>query len=149
MFTGRAPRAEYWWYRLGVGITGLCIGFVDVLVLHGPIYGNYGVLGIALLTATALPSIGLLIRRLHDIDRTGWWALGSLPMYGLMIAGRSPFEAGTVLKTLPTGVNIAVALSWIISSLAILIFVLTPGTEGANRYGPDPYGPDALEEVFA
>jgi uncharacterized membrane protein YhaH (DUF805 family) len=31
----------------------------------------------------------------------------------------------------------------------MLVFMVTPGTDGPNRYGADPYGPGELEEVFA
>jgi uncharacterized membrane protein YhaH (DUF805 family) len=33
--------------------------------------------------------------------------------------------------------------------ITFLVFMVLPGTEGSNRYGPDPYGPNELEEVFA
>jgi uncharacterized membrane protein YhaH (DUF805 family) len=148
-FSGRAPRAEYWWYRLGIGVLGFILAMLDLLVLHGPIYGNRGILGIALGLACALPSIALLVRRLHDIDRSGWWAVVQIPMYSLAVAGKSPLQAGTLLKTLPTGLNILAALTWAVAAILLFVFVLTPGTEGPNRYGPDPYGSSELEEVFA
>lgn len=149
MFSGRAPRAEYWWYRLTVGVVGVVIGVVDVLVLHGRIYGHFGALGMAFAAVCALPSIAVLVRRLHDVDRSGWWATIQIPSYSLAIAGKSPFDAVPLWKTLPTGVSIAAVLMLIVAVFVLLIFLVMPGSEGPNRFGPDPYGPDQLEEVFA
>lgn len=149
VFSGRAPRAEYWWYRLAVGIVGLLFGFLDVLVLNGRIYGNFGLLGLAFAVVCTLPGIAVLVRRLHDVDRSGWWAIMQMPWYGLALAGKSPFDAAALLKELPTGVAIVAALIGVVGGFVLLIFVVTPGTEGSNRYGPDPYGPNQLKEVFA
>jgi Protein of unknown function (DUF805) len=55
---------------------------------------------------TLLPGIAVSIRRLHDLDRTGWWILLALiPLIG-----------------------------WII----LLIWYISKGTDGPNRFGPDP-----------
>lgn len=36
--------------------------------------------------ALLLPSIAVVIRRLHDIDRTGWWILlGFVPIVGTIV----------------------------------------------------------------
>jgi uncharacterized membrane protein YhaH (DUF805 family) len=34
-------------------------------------------------------------------------------------------------------------------AIAVFIFTVLPGTKGPNRFGPDPYDPSNLEEVFA
>ena len=36
-----------------------------------------------------------------------------------------------------------------IMAIAVFIFTVLPGTKGPNRFGPDPYDPSNLEEVFA
>jgi uncharacterized membrane protein YhaH (DUF805 family) len=150
VFTGRAPRAEYWWYVLATGVAGFCLGLADVLLLHGPIYGNYGVLGLTFVAAVQIPGLAVLVRRLRDSERNGWWALLKIPGYGLILAGGSPFQLIARLEELfPTPILIMLLVAWICGSIALLLFVIYPGTEGTNRYGPDPYGPDALEEVFA
>ena len=38
-------------------------------------FGGWGVLGLLLDLATLIPSFALGARRLHDINRTGWWQL--------------------------------------------------------------------------
>jgi uncharacterized membrane protein YhaH (DUF805 family) len=151
-FSGRAPRAEYWWYRLGAGIVGFLLGVFDFLVLHGPVYGNYGILGLLFVIVCAVPGIAVLVRRLHDTGRSGWWASIGLPTYALLIVGRSPFSAGALVDGASTPVLVVfglLLLMWIVAAIGVFIFVVTAGDVGSNQYGPDPYGASELEEVFA
>lgn len=66
-FSGRARRAEYWWYLLFVIIASV------VLVLIDGAIGTAGVLTIVFSVCIMLPSISVTVRRLHDVDRSGWW----------------------------------------------------------------------------
>jgi uncharacterized membrane protein YhaH (DUF805 family) len=148
-FEGRSPRAEYWWYALAAGITGFTLGFVDAGVLHARVFGNYGPLGLIFTVACIVPGIAVLVRRLHDTERSGWWALVRIPSYGFFLAGGSPTGVAAMSKALPTRIIVIAAIAWIVCAFAVLIFAVSEGTPGWNRYGPDPYGPDELEEVFA
>jgi uncharacterized membrane protein YhaH (DUF805 family) len=148
-FSGRAPRAEYWWYVLAVGVTGLVLGLIDVLVLRRLIYGNYGPLGLVFTLGILVPGLAVLVRRLHDIDRSGWWALVKAPSYGLILWKGSPFAAMAVLKGLGTPLAVILVLAWLGAAFTVFLFTITEGTGDSNRFGPDPYGPDQLEEVFA
>lgn len=74
VFTGRAQRAEFWWFVLFNFIIGLLLGWVSETL--SSLYG----------LAVLLPAIGVGIRRLHDIGRTGWWMLlHFLPIIGTII----------------------------------------------------------------
>jgi len=71
---GRASRSEYWWFVLFVFI----VDFVAHLISP------------KLYTLAALiflcPSITVMVRRLHDSDMSGWWALLCLiPLVNLII----------------------------------------------------------------
>ena len=72
-FKGRARRKEFWFFQLFCFLFG--IGLLAVLFLVGmkpeAAEGVLNVLGIALL----LPSLAVMVRRLHDTDRSGWWLL--------------------------------------------------------------------------
>lgn len=148
-FNGRAPRAEYWWYVLSTGIVGLLLGVVDAAFLSGHMYGKYGPLGLSFTIACVVPGLAVLIRRLHDTDRSGWWALVRIPSYAFILSGSSPTAFAAELKAVPITALIILVIAWIGVSFTVFLFVINAGTEGANRYGPDPYGPDQLEEVFA
>jgi len=88
-FTGRASRAEFWWWILAVIILMVVLGLVDGAIV-APLLGfdafaeNAGQpLSLLVSLVLLLPAIAVSIRRLHDIDRTGWWLLlGLVPVIG-------------------------------------------------------------------
>jgi uncharacterized membrane protein YhaH (DUF805 family) len=107
-FTGRARRAEYWWFILFYCLLIGALSVADLMMLSARTGGSV-LSGLASL-ALFLPSLAVAVRRLHDTDRTGWWVLiGLVPLIG-----------------------------WII----YLVFMCQRGTEGPNRFGADPLGPD-------
>lgn len=72
VWKGRAARSEYWWFVLFAFAASIVLGVVDAAFLGvGP--GGTGILGGVFSLATFLPSLSVLVRRLHDTDRTGWW----------------------------------------------------------------------------
>lgn len=80
-FSGRARRAEYWWFTLFVWIVSLVLGFID-----GSLSGDVGILSGIWSLATLLPILAAGSRRLHDIDRTAWWLLIMLlPLIGAIV----------------------------------------------------------------
>ena len=75
-FAGRAPRSEYWYWTLFCALLGLVVGFVFgflAIILHDR--ALYHVATAAMELAILLPSLTVGIRRLHDINRSGWWLL--------------------------------------------------------------------------
>ena len=85
-FTGRAPRAEYWWFYLLSIIT-----VIITMIIDGMIGSNFGGTGYGIVTAIAglglvLPSIAAGVRRLHDTDHSGWWMLiAFIPLIGVIV----------------------------------------------------------------
>ncbi len=73
-FKGRASRAEYWWWALFTVILSVLLSSIDES------FGNLGSL------VTLLPSIAVAIRRMHDVDRAGWFIL--VPIYNLVLGLR-------------------------------------------------------------
>ena len=80
-FSGRAGRGELWWWVLALLIVSIVVEALDRgLGFHGG-----GPLSFVLGLAVLLPNIAVGVRRLHDIDRTGWWLLiGLIPIVGLI-----------------------------------------------------------------
>ncbi|MFZ0323403.1 MAG: DUF805 domain-containing protein [Actinomycetes bacterium] len=81
-FSGRATRSEYWWWWL---FTALVFGATVVLILLGSSSDGVsaiGVFGWVLYAVAAIglivPSLAVLVRRLHDTGRSGWWYFISL-----------------------------------------------------------------------
>jgi uncharacterized membrane protein YhaH (DUF805 family) len=117
--------------------------------LHERVYGHSGPLGLVFTAVCIVPGLAVLIRRLHDIGRSGWWAAERIVSYAIILAGGSVAEFMTQLKSLPAALRIIAGVLYIGLAFTVLIFTVQPGTEGPNRFGSDPYGPDELEEVFA
>src|SRR4051794_40906549 len=79
-FSGRAPRAEYWWYALALIVAGIVLGIIEGMVgLKGMVFGIYGPFTLLIWLGTIVPSLAVGIRRLHDTDRSGWWMLLVVP----------------------------------------------------------------------
>lgn len=91
-FNGRAPRSEYWWFVLAYVIAYIVIAIV------GGILGRVGAfLPLLLALALIVPSIAVSVRRLHDIDKSGWWVLIALvPLVGGLILLYFTVQRGTV-----------------------------------------------------
>ncbi len=91
-FDGRACRKEYWMFILFNLVIGLIGGFV--MVVLGVILGMTEAQGDVLLNVFTtlyslvimLPALAVLVRRLHDTNRSGWCCFISLiPLVGPII----------------------------------------------------------------
>jgi uncharacterized membrane protein YhaH (DUF805 family) len=145
-FSGRASRAEYWWFYLGTVIVGIVCAGVDAAL------GTKDIIGNAANVALLVPWLSVTVRRLHDIDRTGWWLLAFVASFGLIgllavFVGGAGQPSGSMAGMFTAMIVALVAV--IVVGITMLVFMIQQGTEGSNRYGPDPYGPDNLEQVFA
>lgn len=91
-FEGRASRPAYWWWFLFTWIVSIIAQLLDNMTRIGGIgsesYLNMwvGIISAIVGLALFLPSLGVMIRRLHDTDRSGWWWLiGIIPIIGWII----------------------------------------------------------------
>ena len=83
-FQGRSSRSEYWWWVLFVAILSFCIGIIEGILGFSmtAVQTTSGILSLVLF----LPGLGLSVRRLHDIGKSGWWILlGFIPVVGAII----------------------------------------------------------------
>ncbi|KZK89997.1 Inner membrane protein YhaI [Pseudovibrio sp. Ad5] len=88
-FTGRAPRSEFWWWVLFVLIVMIAAYLIDNFVI-APILGlptgsvqDGAPLSSILNIAFFLPNLAVAVRRLHDINRSGFWLLiAFIPILG-------------------------------------------------------------------
>jgi uncharacterized membrane protein YhaH (DUF805 family) len=110
-FQTRSRRSEYWYFSLFLFLVFIATGLADMLLFNtaasesGPLY-------VISMLATFIPSLAVSVRRLHDIERSGWYLLLCLiPIVGLIILiywmcqpgtsgqnrfGEDPVEAGEV-----------------------------------------------------
>src|SRR3954452_12122441 len=73
-FSGRAPRAEFWWYVLAVVILTIIARIIDN-ILGMTLAGPYGPVYLIVALGLLVPNIAVTVRRLHDTSRSGWWIL--------------------------------------------------------------------------
>ena len=80
-FNGRSRRSEYWWFVL----FNLIIQII-IIILANLITKNLMFLSYIYSLIIFLPGLGLAIRRLHDIGKSGWYILIVLiPIVGVFI----------------------------------------------------------------
>lgn len=101
-FSGRLNRARFWKYTLV-----LYLFIIIVLLFLGLANAKGETLAIFILLLSIL-HLPLSVRRIHDLDKSGWWLLCCLIPY----------------------VNI----------VACIYICFFKGTDGPNRFGPDPLG---------
>jgi len=96
-FSGRASQSEYWsWVlfaALGMIVTWILDAAIFVRVSEKPLLGEfvsgisplYSPINFVFVVALLLPSLAIAVRRLHDVDRTGWWMLLSFTGIGIVL----------------------------------------------------------------
>jgi uncharacterized membrane protein YhaH (DUF805 family) len=147
-FSGRARRAEYWWFYLLTILVALATSLVDA-ALNTAFNNEIGIVGTITSLALLLPSLAVTARRLHDTGRTGWWMLlpvvpliatlvvGSVAVFAAVFsttADDAPLAAVTVLL-------VACVLTTLAASITLLVFLCLDSKPGPNRYGPSPKQP--------
>jgi uncharacterized membrane protein YhaH (DUF805 family) len=107
-FSDRSPRSAYWYWTLFAVLVSIVASFIDALLFSNLQLGadvQLSPLNTLTSLVLLLPGLAVSVRRLHDLDRTGWWLL--------------------ILLT-------------IIGAILLIVWFCMKGTEGGNRYGPDP-----------
>jgi len=67
-FKGRATRAEFWWFCLFTTLLSLVTQVIDT-------FSSIGILNLISSLIVLIPSLSVGVRRLHDINKSGWWLL--------------------------------------------------------------------------
>jgi len=143
---GRISRTEFW-----VGLTvilAICTLALLIAGNHSRVRGLSEFFGVVAAIGMASPFclVAIVIKRLHDIDRSGWWAfallfpllLGALALIayaGLRQEGRiveewKTFWMGTFYVS--AGLTIG-SLGWLVAKLGF-----SRGMPGSNRFGSEP-----------
>lgn len=120
-FNGRAARPEFWWWFLFCILCSIVVGLVSEMLAN--IFS----------LATLIPSLAVGSRRLHDINKSGWfqliwffgWIIGAVVMLVTMLNGNYAFIAlGAIL---------------ILASFIYMIYLhVQVGDADDNRFGAPP-----------
>lgn len=181
-FQGRARRSEFWLWVLFRIILG-AVSSTIVLSAMFPIFANMNwsspdpqqfmapymrimpwiniinLINLALL----LPSLAVAVRRLHDINRTGWWLIMpfvvtvvGMILFFVIIASQlfTTANGGSEMTDAQSlamvgkvfgSLAIFVFLPILAAQIVMLVFYVTDGTPTANRFGADPKGRGVIE----
>jgi uncharacterized membrane protein YhaH (DUF805 family) len=90
-FQGRSRRSEYWYFYLVVFIANILGAVIDNVTGMADAGGN-GPIGSIVSLVHLVPSISAGVRRMHDINKSGWWLL--VPIYNIFLLARNG-EVGT------------------------------------------------------
>jgi uncharacterized membrane protein YhaH (DUF805 family) len=81
-FSGRASRSEYWYWVLFAILGSVATAIIDRSLFDtstiSPLNAIFGLV-------CFLPGLAVSFRRLHDIDRTGWWWLLVFTVIGTIL----------------------------------------------------------------
>lgn len=134
--SGRSDVAELAHYVLCVVLFHLAVGLVLMLAFNAP---TQAIARDVLLVAYFIPVPALMIRRLHDQERSAAWVWLAVPGMALWLARK--VLALVLEPAMPFGIDqIAWPLDWFggLANLVLIVLLLLPGTKGPNRFGPDP-----------
>lgn len=132
-FSGRSPRAEYWYFTALTWFVTLVL-LLGNMVLESTGYQFFAILDKVFAIVTFIPSLAVAVRRLHDINRSGWVLL----KYGIAL--------GILLVLLPASFFLGIfgagilIVGLLVVGVKFLILMITEGDRGPNLYGSNPYG---------
>ena len=154
-FSGRATRAEFWWWVLATTIVSFALSTIDSFVSALSGLYVYSPLGSIFGLAILLPNLAVTARRLHDIGKSGWWQLvwialgilGVIPLVAGVVVGLvAAFSGGFSWQSfvqpafwIPFAIGLFLSLLiWIGIFIWWLVWMVRQGQSGTNYYGPDP-----------
>ncbi|OOF40408.1 hypothetical protein BKK49_06175 [Rodentibacter rarus] len=84
-FNGRARRKEYWMFALFNTVITIALVIFDELLGLVNYEVGFGILSGLYSLAVIIPGLAVSIRRLHDVNRSGWWVLIALIPFGCIV----------------------------------------------------------------
>ena len=143
-FSGRAMRSEFWYFQLFLLIGNFVTAFLDSLVGSGSLTST-GPLNGAFSLITFIPSIAVTARRLHDINKSGWWQLGWLAVAVALVLGMTLLLAstdtifGSNMMESPLGIALIIAIGLGAAVIWPLYWLTRKSDYDTNRFGPPPW----------
>ena len=123
-FKGRASRSEFWFFYLFL-VIGYAITISTIFISIKLFIGTILIFALAMI----IPSIAVTVRRLHDINKSGWFIL--LPL---------PFD---IMERVIEKSSEGLSLVFLVISLGLYIYLLvlycTDGDKKNNRFGKNIY----------
>ena len=153
VFGGRAQRSEFWWWMLFTFLGGVIFGIIDSIIFPSSTAGIAADDFIGQLASqrtpisdvfsllTFIPSLSVGARRLHDIDKSGWWQILPLAPVVLLIAGFAIMFASGAGGTALLAIGGIATLATVV---LLIVWWAKDSDKNDNRFGTSPkYGGQA------
>lgn len=127
-FRGRARRRELWLFLLFETVVILALGIAGNRFWPAHVVMVVKVFMLLLF----LPLLGVEVRRMHDIGRSGWWVVAYWVLAAVLHAG------DVLLQDRVSDIELIGVLVQGGCLLVLLGCFVQAGDAGGNRYGPDP-----------
>tara|TARA_Y100000590_G_scaffold310366_1_gene350670 strand:- start:268 stop:699 length:432 start_codon:yes stop_codon:yes gene_type:complete len=120
-FSGRASRSEFWYFYLfNYGLYAILI--ISALKISFIFFWFF----VGFLLATLIPFIAVTARRLHDINKSGWFQILPLPF---------SFVDRLLERSSQEGLSIIFALITLGLYIYLIVLFCTEGEKKKNKYG--------------
>ena len=118
VFKGRASRSEFWWFYLVMQVSSFVLAI------------DMGSAETILVLAILVPYCAVIVRRFHDINRSG------LVLVGLVAAIVLLSFSSNIARFGGWGDDVALFLflGWVICGITLICLCATPGTKEKNKY---------------
>ena len=84
-FSGRASRSEFWLFQLFTFLGSIATLIIDVMILGFSLDDASSPTNLIFLLIVMIPSVAVGCRRLHDLNKSGWWQLLYLTIIGIIL----------------------------------------------------------------
>lgn len=84
-FSGRASRSEFWLFQLFTFFGSIATLIIDVTILDFSLRDDASPTNLIFLLIVMMPSVAVGCRRLHDLNKSGWWQLLNLTIIGIIL----------------------------------------------------------------
>lgn len=124
-FSGRAQKKEFWYFQLCQILISIIInGYAIIILQENTESSLMHTVSLLFFCIFFLPDMSVTVRRLHDIGKTGWWAILKVVSYLYLI-----------LIQLYVNISIFIALIEIVSVITLIIFCCIDTEEKENQWG--------------
>ena len=84
-FSGRASRSEFWLFQLFTFLGSIVTLIIDVMILGFSLDDASSPTNLIFLLIVMIPSVAVGCRRLHDLNKSGWWQILYLTIIGIIL----------------------------------------------------------------
>lgn len=134
-FSGRAQRAEYWWFQLFIFVVAIVLAVLDAITF-GLSNDGTGLFGSIWSLATVIPTLSLGWRRMHDIGKSGWWNLLPLaPVLWTIVAAVILFESSDTSNAIAVIAMILGGFATLASVIYVIVLSATDSDPHDNQFG--------------